>query len=152
MFRWALVCVGTTANWEIMLQQNFEANERETGKFARVSKDEMNKKAILCARATARPYDRPGLRRRALRARRERGAAMADRARRMAGAAEETGRSDAEVAAAWALAAPTAPAPGDGALVSLVYRSTGCRCVTCRAARPEGRSATRSSATRGRTR
>ena len=25
---WGLVCVGTTANWEIMLQQNFEANER----------------------------------------------------------------------------------------------------------------------------
>jgi len=46
-FFWTLVCVGTTANWEIMLQQNFEANERETGKFAKVSKDEMNKKAIL---------------------------------------------------------------------------------------------------------
>jgi len=44
---WMLVCVGTTANWEIMLQQNFEANERETGKFSKVSKDEMNKKAIL---------------------------------------------------------------------------------------------------------
>jgi len=44
---WALVCVGTTANWEIMLQQNFEANERETGSFSKVSKDEMNKKAIL---------------------------------------------------------------------------------------------------------
>jgi hypothetical protein len=44
---WTLVCVGTTANWEIMLQQNFEANERETGKFTKVSKDEMNKKAIL---------------------------------------------------------------------------------------------------------
>ena len=44
---WALVCVGTTANWEVMLQQNFEANERSSGKFAKVSKDEMNKKAIL---------------------------------------------------------------------------------------------------------
>ena len=44
---WALVCVGTTANWEIMLQQNFEANERGSGKFKRVSQDEMNKKAIL---------------------------------------------------------------------------------------------------------
>jgi len=44
---WTLVCVGTTANWEVMLQQNFEANERETGKFSRVTKDEMNKKAIL---------------------------------------------------------------------------------------------------------
>ena len=44
---WALVCVGTTANWEIMLQQNFEANERGSGKFKKVSKDEMNKKAIL---------------------------------------------------------------------------------------------------------
>ena len=44
---WALVCVGTTANWEIMLQQNFEANERSTGKMSKVSKDEMNKKAIL---------------------------------------------------------------------------------------------------------
>jgi len=44
---WALVCVGTTANWEVMLQQNFEANERSTGKFSKVSKDEMNKKAIL---------------------------------------------------------------------------------------------------------
>merc|ERR1719316_1683663 len=46
-FFWALVCVGTTANWETMLQQNFEANERETGKFAKVSKKEMNQKAIL---------------------------------------------------------------------------------------------------------
>ena len=46
-FFWALVCVGTTANWETMLQQNFEANERSTGKFTKVSKDEMNKKAIL---------------------------------------------------------------------------------------------------------
>ncbi len=44
---WGLVCVGTTANWEIMLQQNFEANERGSGKFKRISKDEMNKKAIL---------------------------------------------------------------------------------------------------------
>ena len=46
-FFWALVCVGTTANWETMLQQNFEANERSTGKMAKISKDEMNKKAIL---------------------------------------------------------------------------------------------------------
>lgn len=44
---WALVCVGTTANWEIMLQQNFEANER---KFKKVSQDQMDKKAILCTR------------------------------------------------------------------------------------------------------
>ena len=44
---WALICVSTTANWEIMLQQNFAANERKTGKFSKVSKDEMNKKAIL---------------------------------------------------------------------------------------------------------
>jgi len=43
---WALVCVGTTANWEIMLQQNFEANERRTGK-SKVSQDELNKKSIL---------------------------------------------------------------------------------------------------------
>merc|ERR1719443_150570 len=42
-FFWALVCIGTTVNWEIMRQQNFEANERETGKLSRVSKDEMNK-------------------------------------------------------------------------------------------------------------
>jgi hypothetical protein len=41
---WALVCVGTSVNWEVMLQQNFEANERTTVKQ---SKDEMNKKAIL---------------------------------------------------------------------------------------------------------
>ena len=33
---WALVCVGTTANWEVMLQQNFEANERAGNKFAKV--------------------------------------------------------------------------------------------------------------------
>ena len=33
---WALVCVGTTANWEVMLQQNFEANERSGNKFAKV--------------------------------------------------------------------------------------------------------------------
>ena len=46
-FFWALVCIGTTANWEIMLQQNFEANERSTGKFSKVSKDEMNKKVRL---------------------------------------------------------------------------------------------------------
>eukprot|EP00900_Chrysochromulina_parva_P001480 jgi/Chrpa1/11332/Chrysochromulina_OHIO_Genome00016952-RA len=41
---WALVCAGTSVNWEVMLQQNFEANERTTVKQ---SKDEMNKKAIL---------------------------------------------------------------------------------------------------------
>ena len=46
-FFWALICVGTTANWETMLQQNFEANERKTGKYSKISKDEMNKKAIL---------------------------------------------------------------------------------------------------------
>mmetsp|Transcript_53867 Transcript_53867/g.141802 ORF Transcript_53867/g.141802 Transcript_53867/m.141802 type:complete len:426 (-) Transcript_53867:39-1316(-) len=46
-FFWALVCGGTTANWEIMLQQNFEANERKAGKFAKVSKKEMRQKAIL---------------------------------------------------------------------------------------------------------
>jgi len=46
-FFWALVCGGTTANWEIMLQQNFEANERKAGKFAKVSKKEMQQKAIL---------------------------------------------------------------------------------------------------------
>jgi len=44
---WGLICAGTTANWEIMLQQNFEANERKSGKFAKVSKKEMNQKAIL---------------------------------------------------------------------------------------------------------
>lgn len=44
---WALVCVGTTANWEIMLQQNFEANERPDRKFKKVSEKEMRQKAIL---------------------------------------------------------------------------------------------------------
>ena len=44
---WTAVCVGTTVNWEYMLQQNFEANERAGRKFAKVSKEEMNKKAIL---------------------------------------------------------------------------------------------------------
>ena len=44
---WTLVCIGTTANWEVMLQQHFAANARSTGKFSKVSKDEMNKKAIL---------------------------------------------------------------------------------------------------------
>lgn len=44
---WALVCVGTTANWEIMLQQNFEANERAGRKFAKVDPQEMQQKAIL---------------------------------------------------------------------------------------------------------
>ena len=44
---WALVCLGTSVNWEVMLQQNFEANERTTGKLSKLSKDEMNKKAIL---------------------------------------------------------------------------------------------------------
>merc|ERR1712129_560945 len=44
---WALVCVGTTANWEVMLQQNFEANERAGNKFAKVDPKEMQQKAIL---------------------------------------------------------------------------------------------------------
>jgi len=44
---WALVCVGTTANWEVMLQQNFEANERSGNKFAKVDPKEMQQKAIL---------------------------------------------------------------------------------------------------------
>jgi len=44
---WALVCVGTTANWEVMLQQNFEANERAGKKFAKVDPKEMQQKAIL---------------------------------------------------------------------------------------------------------
>jgi len=44
---WSLVCVGTTANWEIMLQQNFEANERPDRKFKKVSEKEMRQKAIL---------------------------------------------------------------------------------------------------------
>ena len=44
---WALVCVGTTANWEIMLQQNFEANERSDRKFKKISEKEMRQKAIL---------------------------------------------------------------------------------------------------------
>jgi len=43
-FFWTLICVGTTANWEIMLQQNFEANER---KFTKVSQKEMDQKAFL---------------------------------------------------------------------------------------------------------
>jgi len=41
---WALVCAGTTANWEIMLQQNYEANERRVRK---VPEKEMQQKAIL---------------------------------------------------------------------------------------------------------
>ena len=44
---WALVCAGTTVNWEYMLQQNFEANERAGRKFAKVPKKEMMQKAIL---------------------------------------------------------------------------------------------------------
>jgi hypothetical protein len=32
---WAAVCAGTTLNWEYMLQQNFEANERAGRKFAK---------------------------------------------------------------------------------------------------------------------
>jgi hypothetical protein len=46
-FMWALLCIGTTVNWEYMLQQNFEANERAGRKFAKVSKEEMQQKAIL---------------------------------------------------------------------------------------------------------
>jgi len=41
---WALVCAGTTANWEVMLQQNFQANERRRVK---VPEKEMRQKAIL---------------------------------------------------------------------------------------------------------
>jgi len=41
---WGMVCVGTTANWEYMLQQNFEANERAGRKFAKVPKEEMQQK------------------------------------------------------------------------------------------------------------
>jgi len=44
---WTAVCVGTTVNWETMLQQNFEANERAGRKFAKVSKEEMQQKSIL---------------------------------------------------------------------------------------------------------
>jgi len=45
-FFWTFICVSTTVNWEVMLQQNFEANEKKQGKF-KASKDELNKKAIL---------------------------------------------------------------------------------------------------------
>ena len=52
---WALVCVGTTANWEVMLQQNFEANAEGGSKKAiagqrklkKMSQDELNEKALL---------------------------------------------------------------------------------------------------------
>ena len=44
---WLGVCVGTTINWETMLQQNFEANERTGRKFAKVSEAEMREKTIL---------------------------------------------------------------------------------------------------------
>merc|ERR1712091_640392 len=53
---WAAVCAGTTLNWEIMLQQNFEAAEAGAkkqkqiagqGKFKRVDDKELQEKAIL---------------------------------------------------------------------------------------------------------
>ena len=44
---WLGVCVGTTINWESMLQQNFEATERAGRKFAKVSEAEMREKTIL---------------------------------------------------------------------------------------------------------
>lgn len=54
-FFWALVCVGTTVNWEVMLQQNFEDNERKqraaeaSGQTLMVSqnKQERDQKALL---------------------------------------------------------------------------------------------------------
>ena len=51
-FFWTVICVGTTANWELMLQQNFESNEakREAGgDELKVSsrKRERDQKAIL---------------------------------------------------------------------------------------------------------
>ena len=55
---WALVCVGTTANWEIMLQQNFEANERGSGKFKKVSKDEIR---VLQAQVQTLKYENDNL-------------------------------------------------------------------------------------------
>mmetsp|Transcript_23195 Transcript_23195/g.60382 ORF Transcript_23195/g.60382 Transcript_23195/m.60382 type:complete len:470 (-) Transcript_23195:66-1475(-) len=52
---WTLVCVGTTVNWEVMLQQNFEANSEGGSKKAiagqrklkKMSQDELNEKALL---------------------------------------------------------------------------------------------------------
>ena len=44
---WSAVVIGTTANWELMLQQNFEANERSGRKFAAVSPAEMEQKKVL---------------------------------------------------------------------------------------------------------
>lgn len=44
---WTAVCVGTTLNWETMLQQNFEANERAGKKLAKLSKKELQQKSIL---------------------------------------------------------------------------------------------------------
>ena len=54
-FFWALVCVGTTVNWEVMLQQNFEDNERKqreaeaSGRTFMVSqtKQQRDQKALL---------------------------------------------------------------------------------------------------------
>mmetsp|Transcript_3248 Transcript_3248/g.9616 ORF Transcript_3248/g.9616 Transcript_3248/m.9616 type:complete len:420 (-) Transcript_3248:44-1303(-) len=53
---WTAVCAGTTLNWEIMLQQNFEAAEAGAakqkqiagqGKLKKVGQDELAEKAIL---------------------------------------------------------------------------------------------------------
>ena len=44
---WTAVVVGTTANWELMLQQDFESNERSGRKFAKVSPEEMAQKRVL---------------------------------------------------------------------------------------------------------
>lgn len=49
---WTLVCVGTTVNWEVMLQQNFEANSSGKAiagqrKLKKMSEDELNEKALL---------------------------------------------------------------------------------------------------------
>lgn len=48
-FLWAAICVGSTANWEYMLQQNFEnsTGKARRGKFGKQTQDEMNKKALL---------------------------------------------------------------------------------------------------------
>jgi len=48
---WTLVCVGTTVNWEFMLQQNFEAQSGKAiagqRKLKKMSQDELNEKALL---------------------------------------------------------------------------------------------------------
>jgi len=47
---WSAVCAGTTLNWEVMLQQNFESQKKGKagqGKFKKVSQEELNEKAIL---------------------------------------------------------------------------------------------------------